>query len=87
MQNLRNKVRMDELPEPYRTLARDIGRDAALRLAERYGGQQVYFPRVVDRVLRDIKIRREYTGYNATELAKKYGISERQVRRIAKARR
>ncbi|MDZ4042897.1 MAG: Mor transcription activator family protein [Eubacteriales bacterium] len=87
---LLGKLNKDDLPEPYKDLAEDIGLDATLRLAERYGGRQVYFPQVGIRALkqrRDHEIKRKYTGYNTQDIAQEYGISERQVRRIAKARR
>lgn len=90
MPELQDRVIIDELPEPYRGIAHSIGLDAALKVAEILGGQHVYFPLMGLRILRkmrDAEIKKEYTGYNTRDLAQRHGLSDRQVRRIAKARR
>lgn len=60
--------------------------EAALRkrIASRLGGAQYYLPRhsQTDRYERDQKIREEFNGCNIRELARRYEMSERTVRRI-----
>mgnify|MGYP000141030663 CR=1 FL=1 len=38
--------------------------------------------RMITRPVRDARIKKEFTGYNHQELARKYGVTERWVRRI-----
>lgn len=55
-------------------------------LSDRYAGERVwlYVPKVGTRarVQRARAIRSAWTGANAVELAKRYGLSQRQVQRI-----
>lgn len=78
---------IDDLPEPYRTIAKQIGIETALSLSELYSGITVYFPKA-ERALQSIRnerIAQEFNGANVTELARKYNLTESWVREILKA--
>lgn len=80
------------LPEPYKDIALKVGLEAALLLAEVFGGMTWYFPKL-DRALivpRNQKMRAEFdgtsdgpSGYRA--LARKYNLTESQVRTVVDA--
>lgn len=74
----------EDLPEPYAEMARVVGVSTVVDLAKAMGGSMLYLPKLESllRMVRDKRIRDEYTGYNCRQLAKKYGITERRVRSI-----
>lgn len=68
----------------YREIAEVIGVTNLLNLCALVGGSTFYLPKR-DRILlplRDMKICEEFKGYNAMEVSRKYGVSERWVREI-----
>lgn len=73
-----------DLPEPYADIAAKVGIQAALTLAREYGGMMHYFPKLDKPLLalRNKKIRAEFTGGNHRDLARKYYLSETQIRTI-----
>ena len=77
-------VEIDSLPEVYEQIARLIGIESTLVLAELFGGEQVYFPKIetITRPMRDKKIIEEFDGYNFSELAKKYNLTKTHIRLI-----
>ena len=80
----RREVRAADLPDIYQEVAAVIGVEATLKLAETFGGASPYFP-VLGCALRDIRnraIRREFTGANHKELARRWGLSVRHLRQI-----
>ncbi len=74
----------DDLPEIYTLLVAEIGLENAIKIAKIFGGQYIYFQKLesIERPLRDKKIRDEFNGYNFSKLAKKYNLSEIQIRNI-----
>ena len=78
------EISPDELPEPYRHLCGIIGLEHTLALAREYQGSMVYLPKLDSTVklIRDRKIREEFSGANHRLLALKYGLSESWVRQI-----
>lgn len=74
----------DDLPEPYSEMARVVGVSTVVDLARAMGGSMLYLPKLESlmRMVRDKRIRAEFTGYNIKQLSKKYGITERRVRSI-----
>ncbi|MDY6904113.1 MAG: Mor transcription activator family protein [Thermodesulfobacteriota bacterium] len=76
------------VPEIYQEIEGVLGPRAARRLAEHFGGQQVYFP-VWDKARqeRDHAIRRDQVseGLSVSELSEKYGLSARRIRQILRA--
>ena len=72
MDKLAEGLTLEMLPEGlYRMIAEAIGTDNFYKLAES-----------VTRPVRDARIKEEFNGYNHPELARKYGVTERWVRRI-----
>ena len=71
------EIKPSEIPEHMAPLVDAIGIDAAVRLMEQVGGACIYIPKAdaLTRIIRDKHIRDEYNGYNAQQLALKYGIS------------
>jgi Mor family transcriptional regulator len=82
--NWTKEITPELLPEPYQTLAREIGLSHTLKLADLYQGTGFYLPRL-DRTLARIRnqnIRDEFNGENHKELAIKYGVTEQWVYKI-----
>lgn len=69
----------------YKEIGNALGLDAAIAIYQMYKGQQITFPIHLFNVKRIQKsIIKEYDGSNIRELAKKYGYSEKTVRRMIK---
>jgi hypothetical protein len=71
--NFIEKLGIADLPEPYKTIAETCGIDAAVALAEHFGGSQIYFQKI-ETIMDDLKarlIKEEFNGYNYNELARK----------------
>ena len=88
---MRNKLleslRLEDLNGNARELAELIGMEAFIRLVGVYGGtSSLYVPKAEQLVLpvRDELIRREFDGGNSTQLARKWGLTERYIREIVK---
>ncbi len=80
-----NEISIEELPESHRALAEAAGGlRPALKISEAWGGEYRYIAKMdkLLRVLRDRKIRREFTGLNHRELVRKYKLSETWIRKI-----
>lgn len=85
---------LSAIEEEARKVAREFGalwdESAANRLksnlANRLGGTQIYIPRndPSDRRLRDFRIINDFNGLNIKQLARKFQMSERSIRRIIK---
>lgn len=74
----------EQLPEPYKSIAREIGLEGTLRLANLYQGTGFYLPKL-DTLLAEIRnkrIREEFNGGNHRELARKYELTERWIYEI-----
>lgn len=73
-----------DLPEAYRVMAEIVGVVNALKLAHHLGGMSFYYckPDGLYRARRDERIRKDFNGCNHKELARKYGLSEVQIRSI-----
>lgn len=83
---LASTFKLDELPAGQRAIAEVIGIEATLKLCETFGGEHPYIPR--NDALRSCKRARDVhegyygQGYSVRELARSYGITDRQVQRI-----
>jgi len=65
----------------FEALYRDIRKGKSIiEICKDYGGLQIYIP-LQSRYIKE-KIRREFDGRNHRQLAKKYGLSMRQIYRI-----
>ncbi len=80
------EVTPDELPSPHSVIAASTGVKAALTLSRAYGGTTVYISKQdsIIRMIRHARIRKEFTGFNRHELARKYGLSAVQITNITK---
>lgn len=78
------KIRIEDLPEPYDALAEEFGIDVTLKLAKMFSGERVYFLKyeAIERPLRNKKIKSEFNGYNFKELGRKYCMTEMGIRQI-----
>jgi len=65
-------------------LAQVLGLEAAQRLIERYGCERIYLPRCARalREARNAEIRARYRECTASELAREYALTDRQIWRI-----
>ena len=80
-----DKSEADLFNEIYREICSVIGLDAAISIYQLYKGQQITFPIHLFNAKRiQTSIIKEYDGANIRELAKKYGYSEKTVRRMIK---
>lgn len=79
-----DKITAEDLPEPYNKMADWLSMDQVLRLAVEFGGTNTYLPKLdmIYRAARDRIIKSEFNGYNVTQLAKKYDLTENRVRGI-----
>lgn len=69
----------------YNDISEKFGIDVAIHMYENYRGLQVTFPtRLFNSDYVKAKIPLEYDGTNIKQLAKKYGYSEKSIRRILK---
>lgn len=78
-------LRSEQLPEPYRTIAEITSLEAALAIADAYGGDQLYFPFLGRDLLpqRDEMIYDEYRqGAQVRDLARAYDLTVARIYRI-----
>lgn len=82
--NLLDELTLDDLDEEQRELADCIGLEAYKKLVATYAGSviNVRMPDNLTIRQRNNRIRRQFNGYNFTELAKRYSLTERQIRNI-----
>jgi len=77
-----------EKDDVYVELEELVGQEAATRLTEHYSGSSLYFPRSIGRNRRHRKIKEEFKrGASYKELARRYSLTERHIRRIVHKRK
>ena len=84
---LMRNLSLEDLEGNARELAELIGMEGFIRVVEVYGGSSnLYIPKAEQlvRPLRDDCIRREFNGSNMSQLARKWGLTERYIREILK---
>lgn len=61
-----------------------IGSHSLMKLAQRYGGDTLEIPRalIANISARNVQIKQEYHILSQSQLARKYGMTERQIRNI-----
>lgn len=75
----------DLFNDTYKEIGNALGLDAALTIYQMYKGQQITFPVHLFNAKRiQTSIIKEFDGTNIRELAKRYGYSEKTVRRMIK---
>ena len=79
---MENQVNVDGFNEIYMDIAEYLGEEVALKIYERYKGQQIVFPmKLYKREYIAKMIEDEYDGTNLKELARKYNYTERWLRK------
>jgi Mor family transcriptional regulator len=75
---------VSELPGVLGVIAEVVGPEGALAVGQRLAGASHKFPTLstLERLERDLRIRREFNGRNLAELCERYGLSRRQLYRI-----
>lgn len=66
----------------WKTIAMEIGAINLVKVMAIINGDDIYIPKP-DRILipaRDIRIKKEFNGYNHAELAKKYGLGTSYIK-------
>lgn len=87
LQEMLNQLRLEDLKgESCYQMAEAIGMEAFRKLVLAFGGTDPYIPKAESLILpvRNILINREYDGTNEFQLSRKWGVSERYIREIAK---
>lgn len=82
--NLLDELTLEDLDEEQRELADCIGLEAYKKLVATYAGSTINI-RMPDKLTigqRNNRIRKEFNGYNFSELARQYKLTERQIRYI-----
>lgn len=77
---------IDNLNEPYNHIARLIGIENTLKLAKELGGEYIYFPSTTYSKSKRNELIKAEKGTDLKELAKKYGLTVRQIRLIKKGK-
>jgi Mor family transcriptional regulator len=67
--------------------AKDLGNAIAVKMANLWGGQMIYFPKGawMELARRDLEIYREFDGTNRAALMKKYNVSRTRLYEIVNA--
>jgi len=76
--------REDNIDSDYSELIDCIGKSNTIKMIKAFGGESVYFTstkRMLKKQIHD-EIRKRYTGYNDSDLSKKFGYTQRHIRRI-----
>lgn len=78
------EIYMDSLNEEMIFIIENVGMDNFLKLCHQFQGESIYFPKMKSQELtdRNKKIKSEFNGKNTKNLALRYNISERQIKRI-----
>ena len=78
------RLRYKDLNQEHREFADLVGLDTFKALVRKCGGTCMYIPKEdnITRPARNAMIKAEFTGSNVRELAKKYQLSEVQIRSI-----
>lgn len=73
---------MQQLPEPHRKFAEVLGVEAALKLSENYGGEEIYIPKIdsVHNMERDAAICRLHAqGLTVKQLCERFGLKRQTI--------
>lgn len=87
LQEMLNQLQLEDLKgESCYQMAAVIGMEAFRKLVVAFGGTDPYIPKAESLILpiRNTLINREYDGTNEFALSRKWGVSERYIRELAK---
>ncbi len=82
-------ITIDDLQGDQKEIAEAVGLEIYLILVDAFGGGQIYIAKrdKLTAIARNNAIEKEFNGFNFSELAKKYNLSERMIRRIIEEKR
>ena len=77
-------TKLPDIPDRYRAIVEIVGVENYIRLSDYAKGDELYFPKVESILApaRNRRIRKEYNGYNAKELAARYNLTLPQILNI-----
>ncbi len=77
---------LEDISESYRPVVKIIGVEKFMELCEYAMGDELYFPKAESVIApaRNRRIKKEWNGYNAKELAEKYNLTTKQIGNILK---
>ena len=86
MEELEADTTLEDIAEPYRLVVEMIGLKNVLKLSRYFMGDKIYLPKAerIPAPARNRRIRREYNGRNAKELAKEYDLTTNQILQIVR---
>lgn len=81
-------LKLEDLEEQYRAIARAVGLEGLKKLCDHFGGSSIYIPQTRKLIenRRETAIYREYDGSNIKQLAARYGVSESTVYNLVRDR-
>lgn len=80
---MNGNLQAEQLNGFYREIALDLGVEVAVLMYKHYKGLQVVFPaKLLDSGFTQQQILKEFDGSNYKIIAKKYGYTERWIRKI-----
>lgn len=84
MEDILQRLQYEDLNQEQREFADLVGLDVFKMLVRKCGGTYVYIPKEdnITRPVRNAMIKAEFPGSSIRELAKKYQLSEVQIRSI-----
>lgn len=86
MRELMEDITLEDIGEKYRPVVEIIGIEKFVELSDYAKGDELYFPKVENVIApaRNRRIKAEWNGYNAKELAEKYNLTIKQIGNILK---
>lgn len=86
MKELMEDTGMSDIPDRYKEVVSIVGIENYIALSDYAKGDELYFPKVESILApaRNRRIRKEYNGYNAKELADRYNLTLPQILNIIK---
>lgn len=77
---------LEDIAENYRPVVEIIGIEKFIELSDYAKGDELYFPKAENVIApaRNRRIKKEWNGYNAKELADRYNLTVKQIGNILK---
>lgn len=82
MRDWKQRITLENLPEPYQKFAEVLGTEKTLELCEMFGGEEIYIPKpdAAYNAVRDAEIARRYaSGESVPSLCRRFGIRRRTL--------
>ncbi len=81
------QITVKDIPPQMQNILHICGLETCIEIIKRFGGQKIYIPKkqTIERMFRNKKIFKKFTGGNLEVLAQEYKISKRQIKNIINA--